>query len=45
VFEYFQDKDRIYIVTELCTGGELFEEINNRKGRGFTEDETATIIG
>ena len=28
VFEYFVDSDKIYIVTELCTGGELYEEIN-----------------
>lgn len=27
VFEYFQDSRNFYIVTELCTGGELFERI------------------
>jgi hypothetical protein len=28
----------------MCSGGELYEEINKRKGKGFTEEETAKII-
>ena len=44
IFEYFQDKDKIYIVTEICTGGELYEEINKRKGKGFTEEEAGRIL-
>ena len=28
--EIFQDNKRYYLVTELCTGGELFEEITKR---------------
>ena len=44
VFEYFVDPEKIYIVTEICTGGELYEEINKRKGKGFTEDEAGAII-
>ena len=27
VFECYQDKNNFYIVTELCSGGELFERI------------------
>jgi calcium-dependent protein kinase len=27
VLEYFEDSERIYIITELCTGGELFDKI------------------
>ena len=44
IFEFFQDKDKIYIVTEICTGGELYEEINRRKGKGFTEEEAGRIL-
>lgn len=29
LFEVFEDKDRYYLVTELCKGGELFDEIIN----------------
>lgn len=31
VFEYFQDRDRLYIVTENVKGGELLLEMNRRK--------------
>lgn len=31
MFEFFQDDKRFYIVTELLTGGELFEKIVNNK--------------
>mmetsp|Transcript_21235 Transcript_21235/g.20388 ORF Transcript_21235/g.20388 Transcript_21235/m.20388 type:complete len:96 (+) Transcript_21235:192-479(+) len=44
VYEYFQDADKIYIVTERCHGGELFEEINRKKGKSFGEADTATIM-
>ena len=44
VFEYFVDVEKIYIVMELCSGGELYEEINKRKGKGFTEEEAGRII-
>lgn len=27
VYEFYQDKDFLYIVTELCIGGELFDRI------------------
>ena len=42
LYEVFQDEKRYYIVTELCKGGELFEEIVN-KGT-FTEKEAAQMI-
>ncbi|CDW86359.1 UNKNOWN [Stylonychia lemnae] len=36
LYEVFQDDKRYYLVTELCTGGELFDEITNRTY--FSED-------
>lgn len=35
LFEVYEDEKHIYLVTELCTGGELFDEILKRKQ--FTE--------
>ena len=27
IYEFYEDDERIYLVTELCTGGELFDEV------------------
>jgi len=27
LYEYFEDKKNVYLITELCTGGELFDKI------------------
>lgn len=42
LFEIFYDDKRYYLVTELCTGGDLFDEINKRKR--FQEKDAAIII-
>eukprot|EP00347_Sterkiella_histriomuscorum_P020848 403336235 len=42
LYEVFQDEKRYYLVTELCTGGELFDEITNRSN--FSEQDAAVII-
>lgn len=42
LYEIFQDEKRFYLVTELCTGGELFEEITKRTS--FSESDAANII-
>lgn len=42
VFEYFEDENHLYIVTELCTGGELFDKIIEKKR--FTEAEAAQLM-
>jgi calcium-dependent protein kinase len=30
LYEFYEDTKRFYLVTEYCSGGELFEEITNR---------------
>lgn len=42
MYEYFEDDKRFYIVTELCKGGELFDEIIAR-GK-FGEKDAAVLI-
>lgn len=42
LYEVFQDDKRYYLVTELCTGGELFEEITKRAT--FSEKDAANIL-
>jgi calcium-dependent protein kinase len=42
LFEVFEDLKNIYLVTELCEGGELFDEIMNKKS--FSEKDAAQII-
>jgi calcium-dependent protein kinase len=42
LYEIFQDDKRYYLVQELCTGGELFEEITKRSF--FSEQDAANII-
>lgn len=42
VYEAYEDKDSLYIVTELINGGELFDEISKRQN--FTEQDAAVIV-
>ena len=42
LYEVFQDEKRIYIITELCTGGELFDEVTIK--RQLDELPAAIII-
>ena len=42
LYERYQDDKRYYLVSELCTGGELYDEILGKKK--MMEDETAEII-
>lgn len=42
LYEVFEDKRHVYLVTELCTGGELFDEILERKH--FNEKDGANVI-
>ncbi|KAG9567682.1 Ca2+/calmodulin-dependent protein kinase, partial [Aureobasidium melanogenum] len=41
-FDWFESRDKYYIVTQLATGGELFDRICE-KGRFTEKDASATI--
>lgn len=42
MFEYFVDKNFFYIVTEYCSGGELFDRIV--KAGSFSEKKAARVM-
>lgn len=42
IFEFYQDEKYFYIVTELCTGGELFDKIVESKN--FSEKKACEVI-
>lgn len=42
IFEFYEDEENFYIVTELCTGGELFDRITFEAR--LSEDEAASIM-
>lgn len=42
LYEAYQDKKRYFIVTELCTGGELFDQIIKRPY--YSERDAAMIM-
>lgn len=42
IFEFYEDKKNFYIISEMCEGGELFDQVV-KKGT-FTEDEAACVV-
>merc|ERR1719254_386921 len=44
LYEVFQDAKKIYLVMELCTGGELFDRIVDEAPSGFDEMKAAKYI-
>lgn len=44
VIDYYEDPDRIYMVTELCLGGDLHDKMVEKKKTKFLEEEAASII-
>ncbi|XP_022858341.1 CDPK-related kinase 5-like isoform X2 [Olea europaea var. sylvestris] len=42
-YDAYEDHDNVYIVMELCEGGELLDRILSRGGK-YTEDDAKTVI-
>lgn len=42
MYEYFEEEEKVYLVTELCSGGELFDRIVSEEC--FTEPDAARIF-
>ena len=42
MYEFFEDPKRYYIVTDICKGGELYDEIKERGS--FKEKEAALLV-
>jgi calcium-dependent protein kinase len=42
LYEFFEDEKNVYLITEMCKGGELFERIIAREC--FTEVEAAKVF-
>ena len=42
IHEFYEDDKRFYFVTELCSGGELYDELNIR-GK-FEEPDAAVVV-
>jgi calcium-dependent protein kinase len=41
MYEFFEDEKRYYIVTDICKGGELFDEI---VARGKFSEQDASVL-
>ncbi|KAL6572920.1 hypothetical protein OROHE_002396 [Orobanche hederae] len=42
-YDAFEDHDNVYVVMELCEGGELLDRILSRGGK-YTEDDAKTVM-
>lgn len=41
MYEFFEDEKRYYLVTEICKGGELFDEVLRL---GFFSEKNAAVL-
>eukprot|EP00761_Pharyngomonas_kirbyi_P006881 gb/GECH01006890.1/.p1 GENE.gb/GECH01006890.1/~~gb/GECH01006890.1/.p1 ORF type:complete len:329 (+),score=52.64 gb/GECH01006890.1/:1-987(+) len=45
LYRVYEDSDKIYLVMEMLTGGELFDRIVNEYPSGYSERTASTLIG
>ena len=41
LYEYFEDEKNVYLITEICRGGELFDKIIEEE---FFSENVAAVI-
>ena len=44
VHEYFENKDVIYLILELCEGGELLDRLHHQQGHHYSEKVACRYI-
>lgn len=44
LYTYFEDKEFVYLVTELCVNGELFQYLQNAPGRRLSEAQVRMVM-
>ena len=42
IYEYFEDDTKYYIITDICNGGDIFDEIE--KNGNYNEFDASLII-
>ncbi|GMH40425.1 hypothetical protein BSKO_08329 [Bryopsis sp. KO-2023] len=44
MIDIFEDRKKLYLVQDLCEGGELFKQIRKKVKKGYTEAAAANIV-
>jgi len=44
LYECYENDDHIYLIMELCTGGELLDRLNSQKQHHYNEKKAASIV-
>ena len=44
LYEIYEDSENIYLVMELCQGGELLDRMRAKENEYFTEDEARIVF-
>jgi len=42
LYEYFKDKENVYLITELCKGGEVYDKLS--EVTMFSEKEACRLL-